>query len=99
MIAFKERAELQDVGKALRMERRCPAVGGTLLIFASLGRCIFSHNLFTFKCNVRIAFAKVQAVKTNTAQFGLKAEGDCMSVSYERFLLKMGISPEVQHAV
>lgn len=50
MIAFKQRAELQDVGNALRMERRCLAAGRTLLIVASLGRYIFSHNLFKSKC-------------------------------------------------
>lgn len=52
MIAFEERAEPRDVGNALRMEWRCPAAGGTLLIVASLGRCIFSRNLFTSKCDI-----------------------------------------------
>lgn len=81
VIAFKARAERQDVGKALRMERRCPAARAPWLVVASLGRCIFSRNLFTSKCDVGIAFAKAQTVKTNTAQFGLKAGRDCSSAT------------------
>lgn len=46
-----------------------------------------------------LRLGKVQAAKTNAAQFGLEAGGDCMLASYQRLLYKMGFSTEVQYVV